>query len=109
MNQTCECCNCRCCGFCILLCWVIFGLIGGVMDFMAVGSGTEFSTCPTSSAYYDHDDPDKPCCGWVVQDQLVLVGSSCDKYDTSVTIGGVNDILGVLAGVVGIIGLVQYT
>ena len=88
LNSTCSFCTCRCCGFCILIFWVLFGAIGGIIDFNAIGNGYDYDVCPTNTG-----DITGECCGFEsTDDTIIVIPGTCSNYDTSVTISGVDSI-----------------
>merc|ERR1719391_314864 len=103
MNGSCQCCTCRCCGFCILICWIIFGAIGAASyltaDISTSNSDiTDYTNCPRNTG-----DVTGECC--VIVD--VVYPSTCGNLQTAVTLTGVNDLLAAIAGIVGLVGLAQ--
>lgn len=71
----------------ILICWLVLGLIAGIIDITRVDSGTYYADCPDNLT-----DVDGECCAWEVQDKVVAIPGTCSDYDTAVTVQGVTQI-----------------
>jgi len=109
MNGSCSCCTCRCCGFCILICWMIFGAITAATSFstdLNDDNSYTYAECPSNTG-----DVTGECCGILSDDstQITVYAGTCDNLSTAITLTGVNSMLGSIAGLVGVIGLAQLT
>jgi len=104
MNDTSNCCTCRCCAFCIAICWVIFGAIGAYSASAETGKLELIDTCPTDSLYEGEQ-----CCEYDAGAvSLYYEADMCDKLKTAWILSMVDNIIACLAGVAGVVGLVQF-
>lgn len=87
LNGMCDCCTCRCCGLCILICWVIFGAIGGIIGFTYNSDLDSHTNCPDNTANITGE-----CCSFDLAGNTYVFAGSCDPIKTSNTISGINSI-----------------
>ena len=86
LHNVCDCCTCRCCAFCILICWVILGVAGAILYFSLNSDLTYYSDCPSDSKI------DGECCGAALGQGTAYVALSCDKARSAYDIMGANSV-----------------
>ena len=99
LNSTCSCCTCRCCGLCILILWVLGGIIAASYSYQVL-QWTSDGTYETVEPCYDTNNNDQyydVCCAgtqdFFGQEATVYIHNvNCDQVDTVYTIGLVNGI-----------------
>mmetsp|Transcript_64700 Transcript_64700/g.102935 ORF Transcript_64700/g.102935 Transcript_64700/m.102935 type:complete len:200 (+) Transcript_64700:27-626(+) len=102
LNQTCNFCTCRCCAFCIAICWVIFGGIGAGTSAVMNGNLTTVESCPTDSGLTGE------CCEVNIGGATGYIDASCDPFKTIYTISMIQNILACIAGICGTVGLAMF-
>ena len=86
LHSICDCCTCRCCGFCTSICWVIIGVAFAILYFSLNNIDlTDYIECPL-----DDDDFTGECCSYQLGGDTIFIDSPCDKVRATYTTLGVN-------------------
>eukprot|EP01083_Nonionella_stella_P165545 550965_1 len=107
LHQTCDCCTCRRCGLCILICWVIFGGYSAISS-LTFWTDKNLTTVPDCQAVYQTDITGE-CCEFSMGGNDYITAGSCSDFQTAGDINAADGILSVIAGITGIVGMAMYT
>ena len=89
LNNSCEFCTCHCCGLCLMILWIIGGILGiwSSSTVLELTSDGEWYTTQCINGGISYDD----CCVgnkglYGIKGSVTIVGIDCDEIETAYTI-----------------------